>query len=108
MKTTAKYFRPSLEILENRDLLAFVLTPGANVNVSQLPGTQSEGTIALDPTGSRSNLFSASVNFGSSTGEGLFAGFSSNHLDTASHGDGRTRRPRHRRRAGRFAARSEL
>jgi hypothetical protein len=71
---TAKYYKPTVESLEDRCLLAFLLTPGSNVNISQMVGAQAEGTIALDPTGNRSNLFSASVSF--DTRAGLFAGFS--------------------------------
>jgi len=53
MTKTANYYWPNLEPLEDRCLLAFVLNAGANVNISQMPNTQADGTIALDPTGNR-------------------------------------------------------
>ena len=39
-----------LERLEDRALLAVTLTPGLNVNISNLPGYQSEVSIAVNPT----------------------------------------------------------
>lgn len=61
-------FRPQLELLEDRSLLAITITPGGNVNVSQLNDNQAEPTIALDPT-NPTHLFSASV-----TAHGSYSG----------------------------------
>ena len=43
-------YQPELEILEGRRLLATTLTVGPNVNLGHISGSQSEPTIAIDPT----------------------------------------------------------
>jgi hypothetical protein len=57
-----KNYRPFVETLEDRCLPSISLTVGSNVNISQMPGVQAEGTIAVDPTNPQ-RLFSSSVNY---------------------------------------------
>src|SRR5258708_6084821 len=52
--------RLAVEQLEDRLMPAVNLTVGANVNISQQPGNQAEGTIAINPMDGM-HMFAASV-----------------------------------------------
>jgi hypothetical protein len=56
--SAARFFKPSVELLEERNLFAVSVTVGANI--SKLNDNQAEGTIAIDPT-APFNVFSASM-----------------------------------------------
>src|SRR5262245_234500 len=64
--------RLRLELLEDRCLLSWTLTPETNVNIGHLFANQSEPTIAIDPIFNH-NLFAAANN---NSGTGLFACYS--------------------------------
>jgi hypothetical protein len=60
-----------VEPLEPRNLLS--LSVGANINLSKMPGNQSEGTITIDPSNPARLFVSSNLEFGN----GLFAATSS-------------------------------
>jgi hypothetical protein len=56
----ARRYRLQVEQLETRYVLATTLTVGTNVDLTELAGNESEGTIAIDPT-NPNHIFAAST-----------------------------------------------
>lgn len=84
-RRVVRTYRPMLEQLEDRQLLAVLLLPQGNVNATVQTGfnsfndNQAEATIAINPTNPQ-NLFAASVTFHGSQA-GRFSPSSINPLD---------------------------
>jgi hypothetical protein len=66
-KSLKGLYRPRLVILEDRTLLATSITVGPTVNVSNIPGNQSECTLSINPT-NPNNIIAFSNDFGATNG----------------------------------------